>query len=164
MLRESRRRGVWAILFLLGWAAASESGTAPKTASIRAVIDGDTVELADGRRVRYIGIDTPELRRRQGDRWVLRPEPWAEEALEMNRRLVEGKTVRLELDREREDGYRRLLAYVYVGDLFVNGELVRYGLASVRLYPPNLKQAETLLKAQREAQKAHRGIWGGSPS
>ena len=69
------------------------------------VIDGDTVQLTDGRLVRYVGIDTPEVRRRVGETWVLDPEPFAEVAMEANRRLVEGRRVRLEYDVQTHDRF-----------------------------------------------------------
>lgn len=69
------------------------------------VIDGDTIELSNGERVRYIGINTPEFRNGI-------PDPYAQEAYEANKKLVEGKEVRLELDVQERDKYGRILAYV----------------------------------------------------
>ena len=66
----------------------------PLEATVRRVVDGDTIELMDGRLVRYIGIDAPEVRRREGERWVMDPEPFGLAATEANKRLVEGKWVR----------------------------------------------------------------------
>src|SRR5919106_2430176 len=92
-------------------------------ALVTRVVDGDTVEvrIAGGRdEVRYIGIDTPET--------VKPGEPvqcFGHRASAANRRLVEGRRVRLVFDRERRDVYGRLLAYVYVRGRFVNAELVR---------------------------------------
>jgi endonuclease YncB( thermonuclease family) len=57
------------------------------------------------------------------------------------------------------DKYRRLLAYVYVGDTMLNAELVRQGYAQVATFPPNVKYQELLLKLQREARQAKRGWW-----
>ncbi|MEA3401726.1 MAG: thermonuclease family protein [Armatimonadota bacterium] len=114
------------------------------------VIDGDTIELADGEHVRYIGIDTPEMRP---------VEAWAEAATRANRELVEGKILRLVLDVEERDRYGRLLAYVYVDDTFVNAELVRRGLAQVVTYPPNVRHQDELLRLQRQAREAGRGLW-----
>ncbi len=114
------------------------------------VIDGDTIELADGEHVRYIGMDTAEMR----------PiEAYARAATEANREMVEGEMVRLVLDVEKRDRYGRLLAYVYVDDTFVNAELVRRGLAQVATYPPNVRHQEHFLKLQREAREAGRGLW-----
>ena len=115
------------------------------------VIDGDTIELLNGERVRYIGIDAPEMRPRA--------EPWAREATEANREMVEHEMVRLVLDVEERDQYGRLLAYVYVNDTFVNAELVRMGLARVLFYWPNVKHRDHFEELEREAQEARRGIW-----
>lgn len=113
------------------------------------VIDGDTIVLEGGQRVRYIGIDTPEEGR-----------PYYLEAKEENKRLVEGKSVRLEYDVEKQDKYGRTLAYVYVGDIFVNAELVKNGYAMVFTFPPNVKYAKTFVVLQKEARTAKRGLWG----
>jgi micrococcal nuclease len=87
-------------------------------------------------------------------------EPFGKDAKEANRRLVAGKTVRLERDVKKYDQYRRLLAYVYVGDTMVNAEPVRQGYAQVTTYPPNVKYQELFLKLQRGGREAKRGSWG----
>lgn len=114
------------------------------------VIDGDTIELEGGERVRYIGIDTPEMRP---------VEAYAEAATEGNRALVEGRTVLLVLDVQERDRYGRLLADVYADGVFVNAELVRRGLAQVMTCPPNVRHEGLLLRLQREAREADRGLW-----
>ncbi len=123
---------------------------------VRRAVDGDTVVLSSGERLRYIGMDTPELHHPK------KPVQWyAREAMEFNRTVVEGKPVRLEFDVERYDKYRRLLAYVYLQDgTFVNAELVRQGYAKILTIPPNVKYADLFLKYQREAREASRGLWG----
>ncbi len=118
-------------------------------ATVTRVVDGDTivVQLGSGReeRVRYIGIDTPEV----GD-------PCAQEATEANARLVEGELIRLVGDVSERDRYERLLAYVYRArdDLFVNEELVRQGRAEAKRYPPDVRFAERLERAAKGARKA----------
>ena len=112
-------------------------------ARVASVIDGDTVELADGRRVRYIGIDTPE-----------RDQPYAADATALNRSLVEGQDVWLETDAQATDQYGRLLAYVWAGDTFVNLELVRQGYATAYTVPPNVLHADAFVQAEREAREA----------
>jgi len=122
------------------------------------VIDGDTVEVLGGERVRYIGIDTPEMRP---------VEAWAEAATAANRELVEQRMVRLEPDVQARDRYGRVLAYVWVDGLMVNEELVWLGLAQVSTYPPNVRYQERLLTAERAARGAERGLWardGGGPA
>jgi micrococcal nuclease len=106
-------------------------------AQVVEVVDGDTIKVdIDGTTytVRYIGIDTPETKHPS------EPVQWmGPEATAANRRLVDGKTILLERGISNTDQYRRLLRYVYVGDLFVNEELVRQGFAQVRTYPPDVK-------------------------
>lgn len=121
---------------------------------VKRVIDGDTIVLANNERVRYIGIDTPEIAHPK------KPVEWmGKEAAEFNRRLVEHKWVNLEFDVEIRDKYGRLLAYVYIDGVFVNAELVKEGYAKVYTVPPNVKHAELFLKLQREARTANRGLW-----
>jgi len=131
----------------------------PEHAVVRAVVDGDTVELADGRLVRYLGIDTPEVRRRAGGQWVRDPEPFAVAATEANRRLVEGRRVRLEYDAQTHDRFGRLLAYVYVDGTMVNEELLRLGLAQPLTIPPNMKYADAFRELASEARRRQQGAW-----
>ena len=135
----------------------------PDRAAVRRVIDGDTIELRDGRLVRYIGIDTPEVRRREGLRWVVDPEPFGRAAAEANRRLVAGRTVRLEYDAQTHDRYGRLLAYVYAptrdGEAMVNEELLRLGYAQLLTIPPDVRYVERFRQAVAEARRARRGLW-----
>ena len=123
------------------------------------VVDGDTIHVKVWERVekvRYIGVNTPETHHpTRGE------EPGGREAAEMNRRLVVGQRVRLELDVRARDRHGRLLAYVWVGDLMVNAELVRLGYAQVMTVPPNVKHQELFVKLQREARDAGRGLWRG---
>jgi micrococcal nuclease len=135
-------------------------GLAPRgelTAPVERVVDGDTIEIATGggeEDVRYIGVDTPET--------VKPGEPvqcFGPEASEANHDLVEGRTVRLVFDRELRDDYGRLLAYVYVGDRFVNEELVRDGFARTLEIAPNTAQASRLGAIESRAAAAGRGLW-----
>jgi len=122
---------------------------------VRWVNDGDTVILSDNRRVRYIGIDAPEMAREQ------RPaEPYARAASKANRTLVYHKRVRLEVGRDPVDRYGRILAYVFLPDgRFVNEELVRAGMAVVLPKAPNSKYEKRLQLAQRAAMSAGEGMW-----
>lgn len=134
--------GLFLSAFLLfGVGCESPAKTLPEQAKVVSVIDGDTIEIAGGRRVRYLGIDTPEVRVRIGDAWVERPEPMGREAAEANRDWVSGQVVRLEFDAVKVDKYGRLLAYVYVGSEMVNERLLAQGLAEVLIIPPNGKYA-----------------------
>jgi len=73
---------------------------------VRNVVDGDTIELSNGRMVRYIGVDTPEVRRRSGNTWIYDPEPYALEAKEFNKKLVDRKVVKLVEAQEEAKGQR----------------------------------------------------------
>lgn len=123
------------------------------------VIDGDTIEIQGGERVRYLGIDTPEKRRRHGNQWIKDPEPYAEEAFYENMRMVKGKKVRLEFDVKKRDKYGRLLAHVFVDDVFVNRELVKKGFASVLTIKPNLRYSAEFKRLENEAKKNKLGMW-----
>lgn len=107
-----------------------------ETAVVTAVIDGDTIEVSMGGsswRVRYIGMDTPEVGQACGS-----------EATQANAALVSGQTVRMVKDKSDTDRYGRLLRYVYVGDTFVNGSLVSGGWAVPKDYPPDTAMSATL--------------------
>ncbi len=105
--------------------------------------------------VRYVGVDTPETHHPMKG-----VERAGKEASEANRKLVDGKTVRLEFDVQEQDRYGRLLAYVFLKDgTFVNAWLVENGYAMVMTVPPNVKHQELFLKLQREAREAGRGLW-----
>lgn len=120
------------------------------------VIDGDTIELEGGKRTRYIGVDTPE---------IVDPtkpvECFGREASDENKKLVEGKMVRLEKDISETDRYGRLLRYVYVGDVLVNDALVRQGFAHSSTFPPDVKYQQKFMEAEREARENNRGLWAG---
>ena len=136
---------------------APAGSAAPLEGSVVRVVDGDTIHVKVGDRVekvRYIGMNTPEVHHpTRGE------EPGGREATEANRRLVAGKRVRLETDVQARDRYGRLLAYVWVGDVMVNAELVRQGYAQVMTVPPNVRHQELFVKLQREAREAGRGLW-----
>ena len=122
---------------------------------VRWVDDGDTVVLADGRRIRYSGINAPEVahEERPGQRFGI-------EARDYNRKLVYKKPVRLEFDRERYDQYGRVLAYLFLKDgTFVNAELVKGGYAYYVFRRPNTKYDSLLLRLQRKAMAKKVGMW-----
>lgn len=129
--------------------------------NVSRVIDGDTIGLDNGETVRYIGIDAPEIREKENSGWVYKPMPFAEKARNFNRKLVEGKSIKLEFDVQKKDKYNRLLAYVYAEDKMVNIDLVRQGFALVYTYPPNVRYSQRFLDAQREARDNKLGLWAG---
>lgn len=112
------------------------------------VFDGDTIQLEDGRKVRYLGINAPEYQ-----------EPFYLKAKRFNEKLVLGKEIRLEFDEERSDGYERVLAYIYVDDILVNAELVEAGLAHAFFIGSGHKHDELFLRLQAEAKIKKVGIW-----
>lgn len=131
---------------------------ASATAYVTRVVDGDTVEvLLDDREedVRYIGVDTPE---------TVKPDTpvqcYGPQASRFNHALVEHRRVRLVFGVERRDVYGRLLAYVRLGDRFVNAELVRRGLARTLTIPPNDRFAGRFKRLEIAAARAGRGLWG----
>jgi len=141
--------------------AQSSDNTSRNDYIVSRVVDGDTIELSNKETVRYIGIDTPEIREKKNSEWVYKPRPYAEEAKAFNQKLVEGKPVRLEFDVQKKDKYNRLLAYVYVGEKMVNIEMVKEGLAMMYTYPPNVKYSQRFLDAQKEARDNKKGLWAG---
>lgn len=118
------------------------------TAAVARVIDGDTIELTDGKKVRLLGIDAPEKR-----------QYYYEESTDRLKQLAEGKKVILEKDVSNRDRYGRLLRYVYVDGLFVNLEMVKEGYAFVFITPKNVKYLNEFLKAENEAKTRGIGIW-----
>lgn len=120
------------------------------------VIDGDTVVLESGETVRLIGIDAPE-----------KDDCFANESTLENKRLLQGKEVKLEKDVSEVDRYRRLLRFVWVGDpsagsgqsIFVNDYLVHEGYAVAKAYPPDVKFKEQFSQAEKEAKENNRGLW-----
>ena len=122
---------------------------------VKWVNDGDTIVLDNGFKVRYIGINAPEVAR--DDRIA---EPFGEEAKDFNLGLVKKQKVRLEFDVEPNDRYQRHLAYVFLEDgTFVNIEMLAQGYAYLLYLRPNVKYHSKLLDSQRAAMSAKKGIW-----
>jgi len=113
------------------------------------VIDGDTFELTSEERVRLIGINAPES-----------GSPGFSDARTALQDLIKGKTITLEKDVSDRDEFGRLLRYVWVGDLFINEEMVLLGLARATPYPPDVTWQERLRSAEEEAHASSRGLWG----
>lgn len=136
---------------------------------VERAVDGDTLKLENGERVRLIGIDTPEMHdsakldrdadRSKTDKSEI--QKLGVEAYKFTKKLVEGKYVSLEFDVEKYDRYDRLLAYVYLKEdgTFVNAEIVKQGYASLLTIPPNVKYADTFRKLYQEARENKRGLW-----
>jgi micrococcal nuclease len=165
------RREIWGVgLAALCLVAPSGCGTSegsgpavdalPSHLRVRVIraVDGDTALVRiDGRAeyVRYIGVDTPE---------TVKPDTpvqcFGPRASAFDHRVVDGRTVRLDFDREREDAYGRLLAYVHAGGRFVNAALVRAGYARTLSIPPNTAHAGLFARLAERAARRGRGLWG----
>ena len=143
-------------IFQLGSPAARV--TRSESVVVRAVFDGDTIDVSTYGRVRLIGIDAPEIGRGYDT-----PAPFGREARDRLAALVLHRWVRLEQEGQRRDAYNRHLAYVMREDgVFVNAAMVREGLARVTARVP-LARLDELKRAEAEAQSFRRGMWGASP-
>jgi micrococcal nuclease len=128
---------------------------ATTTAEVTHVIDGDTIDvrLPDGNsvRVRYIGMNTPEI--------YPALECGGKEAADRNRELVAGKSIQLVPGPGLYDKYKRRLAYVSVGTTFVNEVLVQEGLADLMMIPPNTAFRQQFEREQAFARSKKVGMW-----
>ena len=151
--------GVFLLGFILRGLLVTPAAPSPTTAdhafvsgnyTVTRVLDGDTIEVAGGTRIRYEGIDAPELHERYGTA-----------AYGLNKELVSGKTIRVELGQEKSDVYGRSLGYVYVGNTFVNKKMIEEGYATVLAYDKMKKPEfyDEFLAMQEEARASHRGMW-----
>lgn len=128
---------------------------ATESAVITRIIDGDTVQIATGEKVRLIGIDTPEtVDPRKG------VQCFGKKASDHTKEILLNKEVTLKKDISITDRYGRLLRYIYVGDTFINEQLVRDGYAKASSYPPDIRYQEVFLEAQKYSQENSLGLWG----
>lgn len=118
------------------------------SATVTDVIDGDTMDLDNGQRVRLIGINTPE-----------REEPFYEEASHFLKNRLDGKRVEIEYDQETTDQYGRTLAYIWLGDALINQEILSQGFANAYSVPPNVRYERIFLLTEQAAQSAGVGMW-----
>lgn len=142
-------------VLLLG-TAAEAAASPPRSPSrvVTRVVDGDTVVLDGGERVRLIGVDTPEMKHPH------KPvQHFGREATAFTKHTAERRVVRLEYDQQRRDRHGRTLAYVFLGDgRLLNAEIIRqgYGFAYTK-YP--FRRMEEFRQLEREAREAGRGLW-----
>lgn len=147
--------------------AASISKFNLKEAKISRVVDGDTVELSEGTKVRLIGVNSPES--------TTRTEPYGKEASNYTKSSLTGKTVYLEKDVSETDQYGRLLRYVWIDipkgmndseikSKMFNAILVEEGYAQVSTYPPDVKYRDYFTKYTVEARNAKKGLWNIDPN
>jgi endonuclease YncB( thermonuclease family) len=143
------------VAFLICLSALCLSLSAARYHKVHFVYDGDTVLLDNKKKVRYLGINAPEINHEGGN-----SEFMAHAAQNLNRELVAKTWIRLEYDQERKDRYGRLLAYVFLrnGEM-VNALLVSRGMAHVLLNKLGLKYQDLLVNCQRKAMKEKSGMW-----
>ncbi len=118
-----------------------------QNAYVKRVIFGNKIELDTGDIIEYIGVNIPL----DSDIY--------DSAFELNKRLVEANKIRLEYDEKKNSDNGCLLAYVYCGDVFINAEIIKQGYGIIDIHSPNIKYAELLIKAEREAREQKRGFW-----
>lgn len=150
-MRQVGTRG--AVLLLAATAAACDPAPCgPEAAVVVKVTDGDTVELADGTKVRYLGIDAPED--------TSDHECWGPQATAHNRALVLDREVTLEYDAQCRDCFGRLLAYVWFDGRMVNETLLRRGLGCLFSFAPNHAHRARLAAAEKRARASGLEMWG----
>jgi len=154
MTTMARGVSLTVLLFIVACAPSTEPGTA----TVRKVVDGDTIELRIGGRnetVRLLGIDTPETV--HPDKPV---ECFGPEASARTKELLpRGTTVRIERDIEARDHFGRLLLYVFIDDHMINEMLLNEGLARPLSIEPNTTHAAKFERAADEARTANAGLW-----
>lgn len=128
----------------------SVEGAATEADTVKEVTDGDTLTLQNGDKVRLIGMNAPEIN-----------QPNYAEAKQKLESLTLGKSVRLDYDVQKTDQYGRTLAYIYVGDMFVNLELIKSGFAVVETIQPDSLHSDLFVKAEADARKNCFGMWEG---
>lgn len=116
-------------------------------AYVKRVIFGNKIELETGDIIEYIGVNIPS------DSGIYNS------AFELNKKLVESSKIWLEYDEKKNSDDGCLLAYVYCGDVFINAEIIKQGYGIVDIHSPNIKHAELLINAEREAREQKRGFW-----
>lgn len=159
MFRPRVARGRAALLlagfgFLSCRSAPGPAVAQPSPCVVGRIADGDSFTCRDGRRVRLIGIDAPELAQGEMGR---------RSRAAFDRLAPVGTPVRLEYDVTPRDRYGRDLAHVWTGSRLINEALVLEGWAMVYTVPPNVKYAERLERAQKRARETGAGLWSGGP-
>ena len=139
----------------------NDDSCGPSEGVVARVLDGDTIELESGEKIRYLMVDTPEISHNSSEV----AECFADEAKQFNEDLVAGQTVSLVYDIECTDRYDRLLAYVSIGDREINALLVERGFACVLHIPPNGADRKTEFQTlENLAKQDNRGLWGACES
>lgn len=162
---EVRKALQWGAFFVVwlsaGLAQADACGMPGEAVPVhsRTVFDGDTLELADGRRVRLIGINAPEVGRKGKP-----SEPFARAAEQRLRELTSGGSLYLVPGEEPRDRYGRTLAHLFdARGRSIEAQLLTEGLGFAIAVPPNLRLVACHVAAEQSARSAARGLWAGSP-
>ena len=149
--------GVLASLHLIACNGDNEGeACGPTSGIVRQVYDGDTIELDDGTRLRYLLIDTPEMNSSNSKD----PECFASEAKEFNENMVLNKKVTIEYDEDCADAYDRLLSYVSIDNASINKLMLERGYAKLLYIEPNKLYLEEFQRVATLAEEAKSGLWG----
>lgn len=147
--------------FIAGKAVAAECGVQAydTTATVAKVVDGDSVTLADKRKVRLIGINAPELAR-----YPKKTEAYALAAKRyLKRQLTANKKIHLKFGQQNKDRYGRLLAHIFLSDgRNLNAMLVKQGLASAIVVPPNTALINCYFRLEQQARRKAKNIWSAN--
>lgn len=149
--------GLVVVLTLAARPLPAEPQSSAGPAYVTRVIDGETLYVELGGRleaVRYLGVNAPRI-----EHPTRGPEPYASAAREANRRLVEGKWIHLVFEGQRRDRHGRLLAYVWVGGLFVNAAMVHYGYGEAAVSASTTRYGEYFRALETGARQDGRGLW-----
>ncbi len=164
-MRFDRRALLAGALFVfwlpLVLAAKPPAGAPTESVQVRHALDGDSLLLTDGRQVRLIGVNTPEIHPSTDKHKRVASQPLAREAARFTGARVDGQRVTLHFERERTDRHKRLLAHVSLSDgTRLEEALLREGLGWLVAIPPNVAELPRLQAAEDEARLARRGVWG----
>ncbi len=145
---------------------------AQQKTTVTRIIDGDIIQALYGgveKRIRLIGIDTPESRvNRKAKKYANMSENDLKTIIEMGKKakayvdglVKRGDLITIEFDVQERDKYGRLLGYVYLSNgKMLNEEIVKSGYANVMTLPPNIKYKDKFLRAYKQARERKRGLW-----
>jgi micrococcal nuclease len=148
----------YCIVFLFFFISAISN--AAELVEVIKVFDGDTIRIKDGRRIRLLGINAPEIKHEEGKTKYQKAEPYGDHSKKYLKTRLFRKKVLLELDHEHLDHYNRTLSYVFLSDgTFINEKMLEQGLAYCLPKSPNKRHEKRLLKAQQKAMDSKRGLW-----
>lgn len=151
---------IFSLAFLTSTYGLPAAVASTEVVQVRQALDGDSLMLTDGRQVRLIGVNTPEINPSSDKRKPATPQPLAREAQRFSAARVDGQAVTLHFETERVDRYQRLLAHVTLADgTRLEEALLREGLGWMVAIPPNVNELVRLQAAEAEARAARRGVW-----